>query len=76
MAGNQRDNINKAHTTTTNKTPPPTAVSTIAGDLFPWVGRIHEGSVVYLVIDIFILIKRERPAKADVHDDADGPHVQ
>lgn len=58
------------------KTHPPLPNFTITWDLFPGVGRVHEGSIVDLVIDVFVLIKRKCPAQADVHDDADRPHVQ
>ena len=49
---------------------------TITGDLFPGVWRVHEGSVVDLVVDILVLIERECPTQADVHNDTDRPHVQ
>lgn len=49
---------------------------TITGDLFPGVGRVHEGCVVDLVVDVFILVKRERATQADIHNDTDRPHVQ
>lgn len=29
-----------------------------------------------LVVDVFVLVKWKRPAQADVHDDANRPHVQ
>lgn len=49
---------------------------TITGDLFPGVGRVHEGRVVDLVIDVFVLIEWKCPTQADVHNDTDRPHVQ
>lgn len=48
---------------------------TITGDLFPGVGGVHEGRIVDLVIDIFVLIKWECPTQADIHNDPDRPHV-
>lgn len=49
---------------------------TVRGDLLPGVGRVHEGGVVDLVVDVFIFVKGEGSAEADVHDDAHRPHVQ
>lgn len=55
---------------------PSLPVFTITGDLFPRVGRIHEGCIVDLVVDVFVLIKRKCPTQADIHNDTDRPHVQ
>lgn len=59
-----------------NSSHPSPSVFTITGDLFPGVGGVHEGCVVDLVVDIFVLIKRECPTQADVHDDTHRPHVK
>lgn len=49
---------------------------TIGGNLLPRVRWVHEGRVLDLVVDVLVLVERERPAQADVDDDADAPHVQ
>lgn len=49
---------------------------TFLGDLLPGVGWVHEGSVLDLILDLLILVEGERPAQADVDDDAHRPHVQ
>lgn len=40
------------------------------------MARVHEGGVGDLLPDVLIFIKGKRAAQADVHDDADRPHVQ
>lgn len=49
---------------------------TLLWDLLPGVGRVHEGGVLDLVVDVLVLVEGKRPAQADVDDDADRPHVQ
>lgn len=58
-------------------TPPRTPASlTVSRDLLPGIGRVHEGGVLDLIVDVLVLVEREGAAQADVHDDAHGPHVQ
>lgn len=49
---------------------------TLLWDLLPGVGWVHEGGVLDLVVDVLVLVEGERPAQADVDDDANRPHVQ
>ena len=49
---------------------------TLLTDLLPGVWRVHEGCVLYLVVDVFVLVEGEGAAERDVRDHADGPHVQ
>jgi len=49
---------------------------TIFRDLLPGIGRVHEGRVMDLIIDILVFIERECPTETDVHNNADWPHVQ
>ena len=59
-----------------NKLPVVLRAYTVGGDLLPGVGRVHEGGVVDLVVDVLVLVEGEGAAQADVHDDAHRPHVQ
>lgn len=54
----------------------PQASLTLLWDLLPGVGRVHEGGVLDLVVDVLVLVEGKRPAQADVDDDAHRPHVQ
>lgn len=49
---------------------------TFSGDVFPGCWWVHEGRVLDLVINVFILIERKCAAQADVDDDSHRPHVQ
>lgn len=49
---------------------------TVRRYLLPRVWRIHEGSILDLLINVFILIKRERATQADINYNAHTPHVQ
>lgn len=49
---------------------------TIRRDFFPRVRWVHEGSVLYLLVDIFVFVEWEGSTEADVHDHSDAPHVQ
>lgn len=40
---------------------------TFLGNFLPGMRRVHEGSVLDLVVDIFIFIKRERPTETAEH---------
>ena len=51
-------------------------IHTFSWDLLPGRRRVHEGSVLDLVIDVLVLVEGEGAAQADVHDDAHWPHVQ
>ena len=45
-------------------------ILTFPRDIFPGRWRVHEGSVLDLVIDVLVLVEGEGAAQADVHDDA------
>lgn len=49
---------------------------TIRRDFFPRVRWVHEGSVLYLLVDIFVFVEWEGSTEADINDDSDAPHVQ
>ncbi len=49
---------------------------TLWGDCFPGVWRVHESSVLDLVMNVFILIKGEGSTETDIDDDTHWPHVQ
>jgi hypothetical protein len=51
-------------------------VDGFAGDLFPRLGRVHEAGVLDLLVDVFVLVERERAGQAHVDDHARRPHVQ
>lgn len=36
---------------------------TFLGNSLPWMRRVHEGSVLDLIVDIFIFVEWERPAE-------------
>ena len=38
----------------------------LAGDLLPGVGRVHEGSVLDLLVDVLVLVEGESPGQADL----------
>lgn len=48
---------------------------TFWSNFLPWVGRVHEGSILDLVMDVLILIEWECSTEADVDNDANTPHV-
>ena len=50
--------------------------NTIGRDLLPRIRRVHEGGVLDLIVDVLVLVERERAAQAHVHDHADAPHVE
>ena len=45
-------------------------------DVFPRVRREHEGGVLDLIVDVLVVVERERAAQADVDDDSHRPHIQ
>lgn len=49
---------------------------TISGDLPPGRGRVHEGGVLDLLVDVLVLVEGERARQRHVDDDAHRPHVQ
>lgn len=49
---------------------------TFRRNVLPGGRGVHEGSILDLVIDVFILIERKCPAQADIHNDSHGPHVK
>lgn len=49
---------------------------TFARDFLPGVGRVHEGSVLDLVINVLVLIKGEGATQTHIDDDTYWPHVQ
>ena len=44
--------------------------------LLPGVGRVHEGGVLYLFVDVLVLVEGEGPGEGDVDDDPRAPHVE
>ena len=48
----------------------------MAGDLLPRMGRVHEGGVLDLLIDVLILVEGERAREAHIDDHTRRPHVQ
>lgn len=55
---------------------PCTSKPTLWGHCFPGVGWVHESSILDLIMNVFILIKRERSTETDIDDHTHGPHVQ
>ena len=51
-------------------------VDGLAADLLPGVGRVHEGGVLDLLIDVLVLVEGESAREAHVDDHARRPHVQ
>lgn len=49
---------------------------TFSRDFLPGVGWVHEGSVLDLVINVFVLVEGEGATQTHVDDDAYWPHVQ
>lgn len=49
---------------------------TICGNLPPWHWWVHKGSVLDLVINVLILVKRECAAETDINNHSYWPHVQ
>lgn len=49
---------------------------TFRRDLFPRVRRVHEGGIVDLIINVLILVERERSTQANIHDHTNRPHVK
>ena len=51
-------------------------VDGLAGDLLPGMGRVHEGGVLDLLVDVLVLVEGERARETHVDDHARRPHVQ
>ena len=51
-------------------------INGLGGDLLPGVGRVHEGGVLYLFVDVLVLVEGEGPGEGDVDDDPRAPHVE
>ena len=51
-------------------------VDGLAGDLLPRMGRVHEGRVLDLLVDVLILVEGERARETHVDDHARRPHIQ
>ena len=48
----------------------------LGADLLPGIGRVHEGGVLDLLVDVLILVEWEGAGERDVNDDTRAPHVQ
>lgn len=49
---------------------------TVFGNISPRSWRIHESSILYLLVDVFVLIEWECSWQTNVDDHADWPHVK